>query len=87
MVYTKIQILSFHGNRPLGQFNQTTWKPQNDPPSPLIALPRNEWDENQLAISTGPEPIWIDFIVNNRDEGSHPFHVVSPPIVSTSYSS
>lgn len=84
VVYTKIQILSFHGNRPLGQFNQTSWEPQKDPSSPLIALPRHKWDENQLAISTGPEPKWIDFVVNNLDEGSHPFHLVRPPIIHTS---
>jgi hypothetical protein len=88
VVYTKTQVLSFNGNRPSSEFNLTAWKPQKDPAYPLIALPRTKWDSNQFAISTGPEPIWIDFVVNNLDEGSHPFHLVSyTPVHSRGYSS
>ncbi|KAJ5948165.1 multicopper oxidase-domain-containing protein [Penicillium verhagenii] len=75
VIYTKIQILSFNHNIPFGIFNQTTWSPQKDPSMPLIALPRNQWDENQFAITTGPGPAWIDLVVNNLDDGGHSFHM------------
>ncbi|KAE8421217.1 multicopper oxidase-domain-containing protein [Aspergillus pseudocaelatus] len=75
VVYTKIQIMARNSNIPEGYFNQTTWKPQSDPPAPLIGLPRERWDYNQLAFSTGPEAVWVDLVVNNLDEGPHPFHL------------
>lgn len=76
VVYTKIQKMARHSNKPFGYFNQTTWRQQQDPPVPLTYLPRSKWDKNQLAISTGSTPTWIDFVINNLDEGSHPFHLV-----------
>lgn len=76
VVYTKIQKKSMNHNIPQGFFNQTVWKPQQSPRAPLISLPRSQWDNNQLAISTGPEPMWVDLVVNNLDEGPHPFHLV-----------
>ncbi|KOS38191.1 hypothetical protein ACN38_g10995 [Penicillium nordicum] len=75
MVYTKIQKMARYSNKPFGYLNQTTWKPQQDPPVPLASVPRAKWDVNQFAITTGPEPVWIDLVVNNLDEGSHPFHL------------
>ncbi|CAG8233852.1 unnamed protein product [Penicillium salamii] len=75
VVYTKIQKMARHSNKPFGYFNQTTWRQQQDPPVPLTYLPRSKWDKNQLAISTGSTPTWIDFVINNLDEGSHPFHL------------
>ncbi|CAG8005243.1 unnamed protein product [Penicillium salamii] len=75
VVYTKIQKMARHSNKPFGYFNQTTWRPQQDPPFPLTYLPRSKWDKNQLAISTGSIPAWIDLVINNLDEGSHPFHL------------
>ncbi|KAL1872857.1 hypothetical protein Plec18167_006507 [Paecilomyces lecythidis] len=75
VVYTKIEKLARLSNIPYGFFNRTTWKPQADPPIPLISLPRHQWDRNQLAVVTGPEPEWVDLIVNNLDEGPHPFHL------------
>ncbi|KAF4761668.1 hypothetical protein N7455_003394 [Penicillium solitum] len=75
VVYTKIQKLARYSNKPFGYFNQTTWKSQLDPPVPLTSIPRAKWDANQFAITTGLEPVWIDLIINNLDEGSHPFHL------------
>lgn len=86
VVYTKIQKMARNHNIPEGYFNQTTWKPQNEPPVPVIGLPRERWDSNQLALSTGPEAAWVDFVVNNLDEGPHPFHLVSPNARSLSLS-
>jgi hypothetical protein len=65
-----------YSNKPFGYINQTTWKPQDNPPAPLISLPRTKWDKNQFRITTGPDPVWIDLVINNLDEGSHPFHLV-----------
>ncbi|GLI79669.1 hypothetical protein PoHVEF18_008008 [Penicillium ochrochloron] len=75
VAYTKIQKMARNHNIPEGYFNQSTWKPQNDPPVPLIGLPRQRWDANQFAFSTGPEAAWVDLVVNNLDEGPHPFHL------------
>lgn len=83
VVYTKIQKLARYSNKPFGYFNQTTWKPQQDPPVPLASIPRAKWDVNQFAITTGPEPLWIDLVINNLDEGSHPFHLVRRPLPHT----
>ena len=77
VVYTKIQKLARNRNVPLGYFNQTSWEPQQEPRIPLISLARNRWDSNQFAISTGLDPVWVDLVVNNLDEGAHPFHLVS----------
>lgn len=76
-MYTKIEKLARLHNVPNGFFNRTSWRPQADPLAPLITLPRQKWDRNQLAVVTGPKPEWVDFIVNNLDEGPHPFHLVS----------
>ncbi|PYI07096.1 hypothetical protein BO78DRAFT_444304 [Aspergillus sclerotiicarbonarius CBS 121057] len=80
VVYTKIEKLSRNHNIPYGFFNRTSWKPPTA--TPLIDLPREEWDENQLVISTGPslssnhdQGIWIDLVVNNLDDSGHPFHL------------
>ena len=35
----------------------------------------------QLSISTGPDPVRADLIVNNLDEGLHPFHLVRTPFL------
>ncbi|KAF9890278.1 hypothetical protein FE257_006192 [Aspergillus nanangensis] len=84
VVYTKIQKLSIRHNVPYGFFNRTSWLPQADPPVPLIDLPREKWDKNQLGIAVNglfdtagaiQEPVWVDLIVNNLDEGGHPFHL------------
>lgn len=76
VVYTKIQKLTKNHNIPYAFFNRTSWKPQSNLSTPLIYLPRDRWDENQLSITTGPAPMWVDLVVNNLDEGSRPFHLV-----------
>lgn len=83
-MYTKIQELSKNHNVPYAFFNRTSWKPQSNPSTPLLYLPRDEWDENQLSISTGLDPVWVDLVVNNLDEGAHPFHLVDSPSYSPS---
>ncbi|RAL05428.1 laccase [Aspergillus ibericus CBS 121593] len=83
VLYTKIEKLSRNHNIPYGFFNRTSWKPPTT--TPLIDIPREEWDENQLVISTGASTpplssdhdngIWIDLVVNNLDDSGHPFHL------------
>jgi hypothetical protein len=76
LVYTKVEKLSRLANIPHGFFNRTTWKLQSDPPYPLAGLARKQWDKHQLTVATGPEPEWVDLVINNLDEGAHPFHLV-----------
>lgn len=77
VVYTKIQKMARNANVPFGYFNHTSWQTQQDPRVPLIALPRSQWDKNQFSFTTGKETQWVDLVVNNLDEGPHPFHLVS----------
>jgi FtsP/CotA-like multicopper oxidase with cupredoxin domain len=60
---------------PVGFINHTSWKPQNPP---LVSQNRSDWDENQLipfiALSPG-KPTRVDIIINNLDDGAHPFHL------------
>ncbi|KAF3482634.1 iron transport multicopper oxidase FET3 [Arthroderma uncinatum] len=75
VVYTVLSKLSANRNAPYGFFNHTSWRPQADPPLPLIALEPKDWDKNQFAVRTSSEPAWVDLVVNNLDEGPHPFHI------------
>lgn len=81
VVYTKIQMLAINANMPWGYFNHSSWRPQKEPPYPLMTLPRNQWDGNQFSFSTSTDPVWVDLIVNNLDDSGHPFHLVSQDIL------
>ncbi len=70
-VYVKTQMLSKYSNRPKGFINHTSWVPQIPP---IASLPRSSWDENQ-QVPFVPQLIWVDLIINNLDDGSHPFHL------------
>lgn len=78
LLYAKTQKLSISDNHPTGFMNRTTWSPQSSPALPLISLPRSDWDENQLVphvpVTPGDET-WVDIIINNLDDGAHPFHL------------
>ncbi|KAH7400450.1 multicopper oxidase family protein [Cadophora sp. MPI-SDFR-AT-0126] len=78
LLYAKTQKLSISNNHPSGFMNRTTWSPQSNPALPLISLPHAEWDENQLIpyipLSLESET-WVDIIINNLDDGAHPFHL------------
>ena len=78
LLYTKTQKLSINSNHPQGFINRTSWAPQASPAVPLISLPRSEWDSNQFIpwISTTEKGgTWVDIIINNLDDGAHPFHL------------
>lgn len=75
LLYTKTQKLSINANHPQGFMNRTSWTPQSPA---LISLARTSWDENQLIpfVPSNPlDPIWVDVILNNLDDGAHPFHL------------
>jgi FtsP/CotA-like multicopper oxidase with cupredoxin domain len=78
LLYTKTQKLAKLSNHPTGFINRTSWSPQSAPQLPLLSLPRSQWDENQLVpwvpLSQGQNS-WVDIIVNNLDDGAHPFHL------------
>lgn len=75
LLYTRTEKLAKFANHPKGFINRTSWSPQLS--SPLISLPRAFWDNNQLIpyIPFSTPALWIDLIVNNLDDGSHPFHL------------
>ncbi|RDW65066.1 hypothetical protein BP6252_10717 [Coleophoma cylindrospora] len=82
ILYAKTLKLSKAANHPMGTINRTSWSPQEPP---LIEIPRSSWDDNQLVpfISLPENPtnrvskdgVWVDIIINNLDDGSHPFHL------------
>ena len=75
LLYTKTQKLSINANHPQGFMNRTSWIPQSPA---LISLPRISWDSNQLVPfvpSNSSSPLWVDIILNNLDDGAHPFHL------------
>ncbi|KAF1983374.1 multicopper oxidase [Aulographum hederae CBS 113979] len=86
LLYSTVKKLAHLSNIPYGFFNHTTYLPQSTPPGPLISLPRSSWDSHQFvpyipyspSTNTSPtssEPLWIDLIINNLDDGPHPFHL------------
>lgn len=78
VLYAITQKLSHLRNEPRGFINNTSWRPQVEPTSPLLSLQREQWDKNQLVprVQYSPaEPLWIDIVLNNLDEEDHPFHL------------
>lgn len=71
ILYTLTQKLARLENEPHGFINHTTWSPQNPP---LVEMDRSQWDKNQLVPQIESNS-WVDLVVNNLDEDSHPFHL------------
>ncbi|QPC62885.1 hypothetical protein HYE67_005116 [Fusarium culmorum] len=75
LLYAKIEKLAHMDYKPVGFINHTSWKPQ-DPP--LISQNRSGWDDYQLIpfiATTREKPTRVDIIINNLDDGAHPFHL------------
>ena len=75
VLYTMTQRLAHLENVPRGFINHTSWTPQS---TPLTSLDQSLWDKNQFVphidyISS--KPLWVDIVLNNLDEESHPFHL------------
>lgn len=78
LLYAKTQKLSIQDNHPTGYMNRTSWSPQASPAYPIIALVRSRWDANQLMPyipMSATSNTWVDIIINNLDDGAHPFHL------------
>ncbi|GME56223.1 multicopper oxidase [Neofusicoccum parvum] len=74
LLYANTLKLSHRANAPHGYMNQTSWSPQATPPGLLTTLPRAQWDSNQLVPHL-PFSHWVTIILNNLDDGAHPFHL------------
>ncbi|KAM0450070.1 hypothetical protein ACHAO4_006952 [Trichoderma viride] len=74
LLYASTQTLSVNGNIPLGFINHTSWHPQS---LPLLSQNRSSWDDKQLIpfIPSGSKPTRVKLVINNLDDGSHPFHL------------
>lgn len=75
VLYAKTEKLAHLNYEPVSFINHTSWKPQTPP---LISQNRSSWDENQLVplipITSG-KPTRVDIVINNLDDGAHPFHL------------
>ncbi|KAF5987570.1 putative multicopper oxidase [Fusarium bulbicola] len=75
LLYAKVEKLAHMDYAPVGFINHTSWTPQTPP---LLAQNRTSWDENQLipfiGIS-GNKVKRVDVVINNLDDGAHPFHL------------
>ncbi|KAF9770267.1 hypothetical protein IL306_012217 [Fusarium sp. DS 682] len=75
LLYTKVEKLAHMDYAPVGFINHTSWAPQTPP---LLAQNRSCWDDNQLIpfIGVTPEKMKrVDIVINNLDDGAHPFHM------------
>ncbi|RSL53002.1 hypothetical protein CEP54_010649 [Fusarium duplospermum] len=75
VLYAKTEKLAHLNYEPVGFINHTSWKPQS---APLLSQNRSAWDDNQLVPFIGlssDEPARVDIIINNLDDGAHPFHL------------
>lgn len=75
LLYAITQKLAHLDNEPRGFINSSTFVPQTPP---LIRTLREGQTQNQLTIHIPfyqTSPIWVDIILNNLDEDSHPFHL------------
>ncbi|KAK3677904.1 hypothetical protein LTR78_001999 [Recurvomyces mirabilis] len=75
VLYSITQKLARLDNVPHGFINNTSWRPQL---SPLITMDRALWDKHQFVPHipyNESSPKWVDLVLNNLDEESHPFHL------------
>ncbi|KAM0217584.1 hypothetical protein ACHAQD_007327 [Fusarium lateritium] len=75
LLYAKTEKLAHMDYEPVGFINHTSWKPQNPP---LSSQNRSDWDENQLIpliTTSSRKPTRVDIVINNLDDGAHPFHL------------
>ena len=90
--YSRIEILAFHGNAPLGVVNHSSWFVENPKDIPLLGKDQQDWPKSVTPPSvfgniqiqrdvpcygTSGEEVWMELVLNNLDEKGHPFHLVS----------
>ena len=75
VLYAKTEKLAHLNYEPVSFINHTSWKPQTPP---LRSQNQSSWDDNQLVplIPIRPgKPTRVDIVINNLDDGAHPFHL------------
>ncbi|KAJ3715578.1 multicopper oxidase-domain-containing protein [Lentinula guzmanii] len=80
MMYVTTMIRTATGNKPFGYVNQTTWKPNLT--NPVLARSDFASSSKELIVpldvsntSISPASVVLDIIVNNLEDGPHPFHL------------
>ncbi|KAJ3995820.1 multicopper oxidase-domain-containing protein [Lentinula boryana] len=80
MMYVTTMIRTATGNKPFGYVNQTTWKPNLT--NPVLARSDFTSSSKELIVplnvsntSISPASVVLDIIVNNLEDGPHPFHL------------
>jgi FtsP/CotA-like multicopper oxidase with cupredoxin domain len=90
VLYAATQKLAHLDNEPHGFVNNTMWN-LSPSESPLIDQPRSAWRTDHLIPHipyNASSPLWVDIVLNNRDEEGHPFHLHGYSVwVLSSYSS
>jgi len=80
MIYVNSMKLDRLGGIPYGYVNQTSWVPDRE--HPLLLRDTEDslesgWGQHQLVVTTDRRDTKvIELIINNLDEGPHPFHLV-----------
>lgn len=80
MIYVNSMKKDHLGGIPYGYVNQTSWIPDEN--EPLLLRDTGEslasgWGKHQLVVTTDRKAASvIELIINNLDEGPHPFHLV-----------
>jgi len=80
MIYVNSMKYDRLGGIPYGYVNQTSWKPDETEPLLLRSMEDHhatDWGKHQLVVTTHRKAASvIELIINNLDEGPHPFHLV-----------
>jgi len=74
VLYSTISYLARYENRPKGFFNRTSWSVPHSG-LPLLAMSRGDWAEPSPFIPQVSTGAWIDVVLNNLDDKTHPFHL------------
>lgn len=76
LLYTITQKLARLENEPHGFINHSTWPSQSL--QALMHIPKHDLEDNYLIPDIEynvNSPLWVDIVLNNLDEDSHPFHM------------
>jgi FtsP/CotA-like multicopper oxidase with cupredoxin domain len=77
VLYAITQKLAHLDNEPHGFINNSMWNMSPSEP-PIIDRPRAAWPTDHLIPHipyNASSPLWVDIVLNNRDEEGHPFHI------------
>ncbi|KAI8801782.1 ferro-O2-oxidoreductase [Cladochytrium replicatum] len=76
ILYARTERLAINENILTAGINRTTFVPQTPP---LLDVPRSQWNPHQfvphIRSSNATHHVWVDLVINNLDDGAHPFHM------------